>query len=359
MTKQFIAQRNFFKLDSRSSNKFRAQERVDSILSDLQAGKNSQLPARRGRFSLLFLAILLLTQTILSSCAIASSFQRRAQGPRQSAGIKPVNVSTSGWPYSALIPGAPTGSNTLDIFACKQSSGSPCPTLVYIHGGSLMRGDKKSVGSMPELLNRNGFCVVSLNYPVYGRPVEGLITQQMSAVASATAWLEGNLSKTTDSCSMKDASLYGHSAGAYLAALTATSPRYRKTADAFSKFILNDSNWYTGKVRRYKDSLVTIFGQSAISGANKNLLLAEWVPAQAVKASCPKKQSPTEVMIMYSTQRPEMQQAEIRSFASVLNECSAFNASVSSHPYDHKEMHTSVGKPGSSTGTAILAALKN
>jgi hypothetical protein len=63
-------------------------------------------------------------------------------------------------------------------------------------------------------------------------------------------------------------------------------------------------------------------------------------------------------MIMYSTQRPEKQQAEIRSFASALNDCRAFNASLSAHPYDHKGMHKSIGEPGSSTGAAILAALK-
>ena len=75
-----------------------------------------------------------------------------------------------------------------------------------------MRGDKRSVGSMPDLMNRNGFCLVSLNYPVYGRPVNGLIEQQMYALSSATAWLEGNLSKTRPSCTMKDAAMMGHSA---------------------------------------------------------------------------------------------------------------------------------------------------
>lgn len=360
MAKQFMVQRNYFGFNSPPNKKSRSQSRTKAILAGPHAEKVSQPSGRKWKSSLLLLAILLLTETILSSCAMARSFQRRMQGgPRQSAAAKPVNVSTGGWPYSALIPGAPAGSNTLEIFACRQSSGPPCPTLVYIHGGSLMRGDKRSVGSMPELLNRNGFCLVSLNYPVYGRPIEGLIAQQMSAVASATAWLEGNLRRTSPSCTMKDASMIGHSAGAYLAALTLTSPSYRKTADIYSKFILNDSNWYTGKVRRYKDSLVAVFGQSAVSGPGKNSLIAEWVPAQLVRASCPKKSSPTEVMVMYSTQRPEKQQDEIRSFASALNECSAFNASVSSHPYDHKEMHTSIGETGSSTGAAILGALKH
>jgi acetyl esterase/lipase len=330
----------------------------DAIPAILSTENGCRRPRIRWRFSLLLLAMFLLMETMLSSCTMARSFKRRVQGNRQSAASKPVNVSTSGLAYSPLIPGAPAGSNTLDIFACRQSSGSPCPTLVYVHGGSLMRGDKRSVGSMPDLMNRNGFCLVSLNYPVYGRPVNGLIEQQMSALSSATAWLEGNLSKTRPSCTMKDAAMMGHSAGAYLAALTATSPRYRATADSYRKFILNDSNWYTGKVARYNDSLATIFGQSAMSGSGKNSLLAEWVPAQLVRTSCPKKSSPTDVMIMYSTQRPEKQQAEIRSFASALNDCRAFNASLSAHPYDHKGMHKSIGEPGSSTGAAILAALK-
>jgi acetyl esterase/lipase len=237
----------------------------DAIPAILSTENGCRRPRIRWRFSLLLLAMFLLMETMLSSCAMARSFKRRVQGNRQSAASKPVNVSTSGLAYSPLIPGAPAGSNTLDIFACRQSSGSPCPTLVYVHGGSLMRGDKRSVGSMPDLMNRNGFCLVSLNYPVYGRPVNGLIEQQMSALSSATAWLEGNLSKTRPSCTMKDAAMMGHSAGAYLAALTATSPRYRATADSYRKFILNDSNWYTGKVARYNDSLAFLPNGSPLS----------------------------------------------------------------------------------------------
>jgi hypothetical protein len=211
---------------------------------------------------------------------------------------------------------------------------------------------------MPELFNRNGYCLVSLNYPVYGRPVPGLIEQQMSALTAATAWLKGNLGTVNSSCTMNNAAIMGHSAGAYLAALLVTSPDYRTSADIYQDVMLNDSNWYTGKVGKYKDNLAVIFGKSAVTGSGKNSTLAKWVPAQLVKSSCPKKSLPTDVMIMYSTQRPKSHQAEIRSFADTLNGCSAFNASLSAHGYDHKAMQTSIGKPGSTTGAAILAFLK-
>lgn len=359
MAKQFMVQRDFLNFNSQPNENSRSQGRTHAILAGPKAEKASQSPRRRWSSSLLLLAILLLTDTLLCSCARARPFQHHKQGPRQFAATKPVNISTSGWPYSALIPGAPVGSNTLEIYACKYSSGSPCPTLVYIHGGSLMRGDKKSVGSMPDLLNQNGFCLVSLNYPVYGRPIEGLIAQQMSAVASATAWLESNLRNTSPSCTMKDASMIGHSAGAYLAALTLTSPSYRKTANIYSKYILNDSAWYTVRsLARYKDGLATVLGQGAIGRSGRNSLIAEWVPAQLARTSCPKKSSPTEVLIMYSAKRQKMHQAEIKSFASVLNNCQAFSASVSAHQYNHKEMNTSIGETGSSTGAAILGFLK-
>ncbi len=301
------------------------------------------------------LAILLVLETMLSGCAMARSFRRRMQGERPSTASRPVNVSTSGNTYSPLIPGAPAGSNTLDIFACTKTTKGNCPTLVYVHGGSLMRGDKRSVGSMPTFFNRHGVCLVSVNYPVYGRPVEGLIEQQMDSLVAATAWLKTNLSTTNPACSMNRAAMLGHSAGAYLAALTATSPKYRSTADAYQQFILNDSNWYTGKVSRYRQSLAVIFG----TGANKDQrsLLSEWVPAQLVKNACPSRPSPTEVLIMYSNQRPGKQQAEIKSFATTLNQCPAFQASLSGHSFDHKRIHTSIGEPGSSTGAAILAFL--
>lgn len=331
---------------------------VSDLPPVLHGRDRPQRSRNRWSSTLIALAIFLLGETMLSSCALGRSVKRRIQGNGKTATSKPLNVSTTGRAYSALLPGAPEGSNMLDIYPCKQSTASPCKTLVYVHGGSLMRGDKRSVGSMPDLFNRNGICLVSVNYPVYGRPIEGLIEQQMSALTSATAWLVGNLRNTTPSCTMKDAAMIGHSAGAYLAALTATSPQYRATADVYRQFILNDSNWYTGKVRRYKDSLEIIFGQGAKGKTMKNSLLNEWVPAQLVKTYCPKKSPPTEVMIMFSTQRPKNQQVEIKLFDSALKDCPAFNASLSPHPYDHKAMHTSIGNPGSSTGTAILAALR-
>ena len=105
----------------------------DAIPAILSTENGCRRPRIRWRFSLLLLAMFLLMETMLSSCAMARSFKRSVQGNRQSAASKPVNVSTSGLAYSPLITGAPAGSNTLDIFACRQSSGSPCPTLVYVH----------------------------------------------------------------------------------------------------------------------------------------------------------------------------------------------------------------------------------
>lgn len=221
-----------------------------------------------------------------------------------------------------------------------------------------MRGDKRSVGAMPDFFSKNGVCLISLNYPVYGRPVKGLIEQQMDAVTAATRWLNANLERTNPACRMTEAAMMGHSAGAYLAALTATSPRYRETANTYQKFIFNDSNWYTGKVARYRESIATIFGDSASSDSGRKALLSEWVPSELVSSACPTGKSPSDVLIMYSKTRPDKQQSEIRSFANTLNKCSAFNATLSAHSYDHKTIHKSIGEPGSTTGAAILDFLR-
>lgn len=211
---------------------------------------------------------------------------------------------------------------------------------------------------MPDFFTKNGVCLISLNYPVYGRPVKGLIEQQMKAVSAATSWLDANLETINPACRMDGAAMMGHSAGAYLAALTATSPRYRETAATYQKFILNDSNWYTGKVARYRDSIATISGAQASTESGRKALLSEWVPSELVSSACPTGKSPSDVLIMYSKTRPDNQQSEIRSFANTLNKCSAFNASLSAHSYDHKAIHRSIGQPGSSTGAAILEFLR-
>ncbi len=291
---------------------------------------------------------------------MAQTQNRRNRSNRDPAAAgRKANISTTGTAYAPLLPGAPAGSNMLDIYPCKASSAKACPTFVYLHGGSLVRGDKRFVASMPAFFNQNGVCLVSLNYPVYGRPVEGMIEQQMSAVTAATAWLDSNLEKASPGCSMRSASIMGHSAGAYLAALLLTKPAYARAASSYQSYILNDSAWYTGKTMgRYKEKAKPVFGIEGDLTQQDKVIIQGWIPAELVQKSCPPPAPTKNVLIMYSSQRPERSQEDIRSFAATLNRCSALRASLSAHDFSHREMLTSIGEPGSSTGKALRTYLR-
>lgn len=46
-------------------------------------------------------------------------------------------------------------------------SGGPWPVLVYVHGGSWMRGDKSEAGMFARIMTAQGYLVVSINYRLY------------------------------------------------------------------------------------------------------------------------------------------------------------------------------------------------
>jgi acetyl esterase/lipase len=53
----------------------------------------------------------------------------------------------------------------LDIYFPK--TGGPWPTLIYVHGGSWMRGDKSEAAGLGAQMNPRGYAVVSVNYSMY------------------------------------------------------------------------------------------------------------------------------------------------------------------------------------------------
>ena len=270
-----------------------------------------------------------------------------------------LNVSTNGYPYAPLTQNAPKGTNTLNIYECSTTSKSPCPVLVYLHGGGLLRGDKGRVGLMPKLMNENDYCLVSVNYPVFGRPVKGLIEKQISEVSSATLWLENNLNNISPNCTMENASIMGHSAGAYLSALLLTNPRFELASSLYKTFIFNDSSWYSGRfLVRHKESMLIIFGENIKTSSGRKSLRNEWVPSVLVENSCPERARATNILVMYSSQRPKIQQQENSAFAMHLGTCKNISASISAHGYNHDAMRTSIGRPGSSTSGAIVDAMR-
>ncbi len=117
----------------------------------------------------------------------------------------------------------------LDFYPAAGSSRTPAPLIIFVHGGGWSRGDKGNATGAAKVahFNARGWAVASLNY----RLVPAARVEDSAAdVAAAVARL------------MKDAPrlgldpdrviLMGHSAGAHLAALVATYPRYLRAAGA-------------------------------------------------------------------------------------------------------------------------------
>lgn len=100
------------------------------------------------------------------------------------------------------------------------------PIVVYIHGGGWMLGNK-STGAQPkgDYLVGKGFAFASLGYRLVPRAT---VEQQATDIASALGWLRAH--SAGSNYDGDRIVLMGHSAGAHLAALVATDPRYLAAA---------------------------------------------------------------------------------------------------------------------------------
>lgn len=103
----------------------------------------------------------------------------------------------------------------------------PAPLIVFIHGGGWKHGDKKTATGMQKVehLTHEGFAFASVNYRLV--PAAS-VEQQAADVAAALAWLRRNAARLGIDASR--IVLMGHSAGAHLAALVGTDPRYLAAA---------------------------------------------------------------------------------------------------------------------------------
>ena len=108
----------------------------------------------------------------------------------------------------------------IDFYAAPEAAVSP-PLVLFVHGGAWRLGDRSLVQSKPEFFTGLGYAFASAGYRlVPGATVE----EQAQDVADAVALL-----RRTGPALGYDGDrivLVGHSAGAHLAALIATDPRY-------------------------------------------------------------------------------------------------------------------------------------
>jgi len=120
-------------------------------------------------------------------------------------------------------PGVTANLLSLDVYAHKDAKNAP--VMIYVHGGSWVSGDKKTVGRLPAVCAARGFLLVSVNYRLAPAVTfEG----QAEDVAAAIAWTRNHAADYGGSA--EKVFLMGHSAGAHLATLVATDDRYLQKA---------------------------------------------------------------------------------------------------------------------------------
>lgn len=121
----------------------------------------------------------------------------------------------------AYVPGpAVNPRQRLDLYLPKAQQGL-APVLISAPGGGLVEGDKANDAHIGQRFAQAGFVTALVNYrlsPEVGHPAHA------EDLATALAWTLRSIS--AHGGDPKRVFLTGHSAGAYLAALLATDPRY-------------------------------------------------------------------------------------------------------------------------------------
>ncbi|MEO6582453.1 MAG: alpha/beta hydrolase [Sphingomicrobium sp.] len=130
-----------------------------------------------------------------------------------------------------LLPGMaemPYGRDPLQRLDLAAPTGNKRPPLVlFIHGGGWSIGDKRhAIGAKASHFLGKGYAFASLNYRLVP---QATVEQQAADIAAAIAWLRTNAARSN--YDGKQIVLMSHSAGAHLAALVGTDPRYLAAAE--------------------------------------------------------------------------------------------------------------------------------
>jgi len=131
---------------------------------------------------------------------------------------------------SVQIPDVPyrtIGATTLmlEIIRPEMPVGAPLPAIIYVHGGAWMHGDRT--------LNRNaflaerGFFTISIDYRLSG---QAIFPAQIEDVKAAICWLRDRAADYQ--IDPQRIGIWGHSAGAHLAALAGTTGHLAALGDS-------------------------------------------------------------------------------------------------------------------------------
>jgi acetyl esterase/lipase len=149
----------------------------------------------------------------------AANFPCGAQQSGSSA--PPTSAMTAQSPAGAVHENVTYGTANgetllLDIFEPAGNNEHPRPAVILIHGGGWTSFDKSTMRALAQFLARSGFVAVAVDYRLFHDGVNRW-PAQLDDVQRSVRWLRANAAKYN--VAPDHIGVYGHSAGAQLAAL--------------------------------------------------------------------------------------------------------------------------------------------
>ena len=240
---------------------------------------------------------------------------------------------------------------TLDIYYPAGETAAPHPVMIFVHGGAWVIGDKFRVEVKDDAFTQAGYIFISLNY----RMSPEVDWREMAAdVAAAVAWTQTNIAERGgDPAAIF---LMGHSAGAHLAALTATDESYLQGAgadlDALKGVVVLDTQAYNipalaGDDGRLPALYAQIFGDDPQA----------WTAASPLAHVAPGKDIPPMALAWSKGLRGDnaaAREAAAREFAGALQNAGVPFILVDGSDKTHAEINRQFGEPDDALTKTIM-----
>ncbi|MFW5844708.1 MAG: alpha/beta hydrolase, partial [Planctomycetota bacterium] len=257
---------------------------------------------------------------------------------------------TSDIPY-ADCPGHDPAFTSLDIHA--PDAANALPVVIYVHGGGWWQGDKRAVHQKADFFNAAGWLFVSVNYRL--TPDVPFPTHAQD-VARAVAWVRSHIAAYGGD--PQRLVLFGHSAGAHLAALVATDPRYLEEQGlelaAIEAAIINDSAGYdmVDRAARAGGQLYSIYAATFTQDPDM------WHAGSPALRIDPHRPPPPMVVLYSRGDDPDainpLREDIARDFAHRLNRIGVMAELIDGSAFTHGEINRLFGDPGNTLGDQTL-----
>jgi acetyl esterase/lipase len=271
-----------------------------------------------------------------------------AATPAPGATAKPAAVEiekTLGVRYADAPPGVDANLLSLDLYAPKDAKN--LPVMVYVHGGSWARGDKREVGAKAAFFVAEGCVFVSVNYRLVP---EGLYPANVQDIAAALAWLHEHL--TEHGGEAAQIYLMGHSAGAHLASLVVADERHLQAHGRTPAMVKGLIELDTAAL----DVPALLAGGSALYRRAFGEEPARWREASPLHHVAAGKGLPPFLLVVAEGNAYKLKQAKV--FAEAVRKAGSRAEIVEAPDKTHESLNASIGRPGDAVTAAILAFIR-